>query len=45
MPWLAAAPVIGIASWMLDDIVIGATQTRGKRNAMAVSVAVYLCAL
>ena len=28
LPWLAAAPLIGIAAWMLDGIFIGATETR-----------------
>ena len=41
LPWLIVAPLIGIASWMLDGIFIGATRTREMRNAMLVSVAVY----
>lgn len=41
LPWLAVAPVIGIASWMLDGIYIGATWTRAMRNAMLQAVAVY----
>ncbi|SMG17276.1 MATE family efflux transporter [Paracoccus sp. J56] len=41
LPWLIAAPVIGIASWMLDGVFIGATRTREMRNAMLVSVGVY----
>jgi MATE family multidrug resistance protein len=45
LPWMAAAPLIGIAAWMLDGIFIGATETRALRNAMAVSVAVYVAAL
>jgi multidrug resistance protein, MATE family len=45
LPWLAAAPVIGIAAWMLDGIFIGATETRAMRNAAVVSVAVYAAAL
>jgi len=43
--WMAAAPLIGIAAWMLDGIFIGATETRALRNAMALSVAVYVAAL
>ena len=43
--WVALAPVIGIASWMFDGIFIGATMTREMRNAMLVSVAVYVGAL
>ncbi|WBL32491.1 MATE family efflux transporter [Sinirhodobacter sp. HNIBRBA609] len=45
LPWLAIAPLIGIASWMFDGIFIGATLTREMRNAMLVSVAVYVAAL
>ena len=33
LPWLAAAPLVGIAAWMLDGIFIGATETRAMRNA------------
>jgi MATE family multidrug resistance protein len=45
LPWMAGAPLIGIAAWMLDGIFIGATETRALRNAMIVSVAVYACAV
>lgn len=45
LPWLAIAPLIGIASWMFDGIFIGATLTREMRNAMLVSVAIYAGAL
>jgi len=45
LPWVMVAPVIGIASWMLDGIFIGATQTRDMRNAMLQSVLIYLGAL
>jgi MATE family multidrug resistance protein len=45
LPWVAAAPLIGIAAWMLDGIFIGATETRALRNAMLLSVAVYAAAL
>ncbi|WP_420343559.1 MATE family efflux transporter [Paenirhodobacter sp.] len=41
LPWLVAAPLIGVASWMFDGIFIGATLTREMRNAMVVSVGVY----
>lgn len=41
LPWIVAAPLIGIASWMFDGIFIGATLTREMRNAMLASVAVY----
>jgi multidrug resistance protein, MATE family len=45
LPWLAVAPVIGVASWMLDGIYIGATWTRDMRNAMLQSVAIYAVAV
>ncbi len=45
LPWMAAAPLVGIAAWMLDGIFIGATETRPLRNAMALSVVAYACAL
>ncbi|MFT3972557.1 MAG: MATE family efflux transporter [Amaricoccus sp.] len=45
LPWMAAAPLVGIAAWMLDGIFIGATETRALRNAMLLSVAVYAAAL
>ncbi len=45
LPWMVAAPLIGIAAWMLDGIFIGATRTRDMRNAMLISVAVYAGAL
>ncbi|GGH32706.1 multidrug resistance protein, MATE family [Cribrihabitans marinus] len=45
LPWLAIAPLLGVASWMLDGIFIGATWTRDMRQAMILSVAVYVAAL
>jgi len=45
LPWLAIAPIIGVASWMFDGIFIGATLTREMRNTMLLSVAVYIGAL
>ncbi|MGL4280188.1 MAG: MATE family efflux transporter [Albidovulum sp.] len=45
LPWVALAPVIGIASWMFDGIFIGATLSREMRNAMLLSCLVYLGAL
>lgn len=43
--WVIAAPIIGVAAWIFDGIFIGATLTRDMRQAMLISVAVYLCAL
>ena len=45
LPWLVAAPVIGVASWMFDGIFIGATGTREMRQAMLISVVIYTAAL
>jgi multidrug resistance protein, MATE family len=42
--WVALAPLLGAAPWMLDGIFIGATRTRDMRNMMAVSAAVYAAA-
>ncbi|HDR27210.1 MATE family efflux transporter [Rhodovulum sp.] len=44
LPWMVAAPVFGLASYMLDGIFIGATRTRDMRNMMAVAAAVYAAA-
>lgn len=43
--WAAAAPVLGVASWMLDGVFIGATWTRAMRLAMMISVAIYATTL
>ncbi|SDE51413.1 multidrug resistance protein, MATE family [Paracoccus isoporae] len=45
LPWLVVAPVLGIASWMLDGVFIGATLTARMRRAMIEAVAVYVAAL
>lgn len=44
LPWMIAAPVLGVASWMLDGIFIGATRTADMRNMMIVSAAIYAVA-
>jgi multidrug resistance protein, MATE family len=41
LPWLIAAPLIGIASWILDGVFIGATLTREMRRCMLWAVAIY----
>lgn len=43
--WMALAPLAGLPAWMLDGIFIGATRSRDMRNAMAMSLALYLVAL
>jgi multidrug resistance protein, MATE family len=45
LPWLVAAPIVGVGAWMLDGIFIGATLTREMRQAMQVSVVAYAAAL
>ena len=45
LPWMVAAPILGLASWMLDGIFIGATRTRDMRNMMALSFAVYVASV
>jgi len=44
LPYMVAAPVLGLAAWMLDGVFIGATRSRDMRNMMAVSLAVYVVA-
>ena len=45
LPWMALAPLVGAAAWMLDGIFIGATRTADMRNMMFISFCVYLIAL
>ena len=45
LPWLMAAPLIGVASWIWDGVFIGATATRAMRNAMVFCVALYAASL
>ena len=45
LPWLGLAPLVGVASWMLDGIFIGATLTRDMRIAMIQSVGLYAAAV
>ena len=42
--YMVLAPLIGLPSWMLDGIFIGATRTRDMRNMMVISLAVYVAA-
>jgi len=43
--WMALAPVLGLAPWMLDGIFIGATRARDMRDMMALSLLVYVVAV
>ncbi len=42
LPWVIAAPLVGIWSFLLDGIFIGATQTASMRNGMLISLALFL---
>lgn len=44
LAWVIAAPLIGIWSFLLDGIFIGATQTASMRNGMLISLALFLAA-
>lgn len=41
LPYMILVPILGIASWVLDGVFIGATRTRDMRNMAIVSAAVY----
>jgi MATE family multidrug resistance protein len=45
LPWMVAAPIVGLAAWMLDGIFIGATRSGDMRNMMVLSALVYLGAV
>lgn len=45
LPYMVAAPIVGVASWMFDGIFIGATRTRDMRNMMVISALAYFCAV
>lgn len=42
LPWVVIAPVIGIWSFLLDGIFIGATQTASMRNSMLISLPLFM---
>jgi len=42
LPFCALVPLLGMPSWLLDGIFIGATRGRTLRNAAIVSLALYL---
>jgi MATE family multidrug resistance protein len=41
LPYMVAAPLVGVAAWMLDGIFIGATRTTDMRNMMVISAILY----
>lgn len=42
LPFAAAVPLLGMPSWLLDGIFIGATRGRALRNAAVAALALYL---
>lgn len=44
LPWLVVSPLLSVWSFMLDGIFIGATRTAAMRNAMMLSLLVFLAA-
>lgn len=42
LPWIIAAPMIGVASWIYDGLFIGATLTRAMLKVVALSVGLYV---
>lgn len=45
LPYMVAAPIVGVAAWMFDGIFIGATRSRDMRNMMVVSAIAYFAAV
>jgi len=45
LPWIVAAPLLGIAAWMFDGIFIGATLTREMMQSAALSAAIFALAV
>jgi MATE family, multidrug efflux pump len=41
LPYMAAAPLLGLVAWMLDGVFIGATRSRDMRNMMLLSTLIY----
>jgi MATE family multidrug resistance protein len=44
LPWMALVPFLGVWAFQLDGIFIGATRTAEMRNAMLLSLAIFLAA-
>ena len=44
LPWAVWAPLMGVWAFQLDGIFIGATRTAAMRQAMLVSLLVFMCA-
>ncbi|WP_106745746.1 MATE family efflux transporter [Yoonia maritima] len=41
LPYMVAAPIVGVLPWMMDGIFIGATRTKDMRNMMIISTIIY----
>lgn len=44
LPWMIAAPVVAMGSWVLDGIFIGATRGRDMRNMTLIAACIYFAA-
>jgi len=44
LPYMVLVPVLGVASWMLDGVFIGATRTKDMRNMSILSTGAYVIA-
>ena len=42
LPWVIVAPLVGIWSFLLDGIFIGATETKSMRNSMLISLTCFM---
>lgn len=45
LPYMVAAPIVGVAAWMFDGIFIGATRSADMRNMMIISAVIYFAAV
>lgn len=43
LPWCAAVPTVGVASWQLDGVFLGTMRGPALRNAAIVASALYVC--
>jgi MATE family multidrug resistance protein len=42
LPWVIVAPLVGVWSFLLDGIFIGATETKSMRNSMLISLGCFM---
>ena len=45
LPWMIAAPIVSVWGYQLDGIFLGATRSSEMRNAMVLSLVIYLVAV